>query len=270
MSLPEVCAQQVIKALRISSIEDLRLTNEIAWQRGALVLEERLAGAEARLLICRPRSIITVSTSIGDLNRRRFGATHEIGHLEMHRHQCSVFNCSKGDLDSGGIKNQTSPTLENEANEFASNLLMPDQFFSPLCTDADINLTVIRELSDKFEVSLTAATLRFIRISTEPLALVVSSGGQIRWFEANNDFLKLGLFVDVGKHIGRDTVAFGAFQGASIPVEPHQVSLSAWIRPGHYHPKATLSEQSLSMPSYKSVLSLLWVNEVIDDEDWDD
>jgi len=270
MSLPEVYAQQVIKALRISCIEDLHLTNEIAWQRGALVLEERLTGAEARLIICYPKSIITVSTNTIDFNRRRFGATHEIGHLEMHRHRCTVFNCSKGDLDSGGIKDQTSPTLENEANEFASNLLMPDRFFSPLCKDVDLDLSVISELSQKFKVSLTAAALRFIRISREPLALVVSSRGQIRWFEANNDFLKLGLFVDVGKLLGRETVAFRAFQGTSIPAEPHQVPVSAWMRPGHYHPRATLSEQSLSMPSYKSVVSLLWVNEVIDDDDWAD
>lgn len=270
MSLPEIYAQQVITALRISGIEDLHLTEEIAWQRGAVILEEKLAGSEARLIICRPKSIITVSTTIGDANRRRFGATHEIGHMEMHRNQCSVFNCSKSDLDSGGGKERVSPSLENEANEFASHLLMPDQFYSPLCKEADPNLSVIRDLADKFRVSLTAAALRFIRISKEPLALVISSSSFIRWFEANEDFLKLGLFVDVGNPLGRETVAFRTFQGIPIPARPRQVVLSAWMRPGHYHPKATLSEQSLSMPSYKSVLSLLWVNEVIDDDDWID
>jgi Zn-dependent peptidase ImmA (M78 family) len=269
MSLPEVYAQQVIKALRISCIEDLYLTNEIAWQRGALVLEEALTGAEARLIISYPKSMITVSTNIGDLNRRRFGATHEIGHLEMHKHRCTVFNCSKGDLDSGGMKEHTSPSLENEANEFASNLLMPDQFFSPLTKDTDLDLSIISELSHRFRVSLTAAALRFIRISKEPLALVVSSSSHIRWFDANDDFLKLGLFVDVGKPLSRETIAIRAFQGASIPEKPHQVPLRAWTRPGHYHPKATLSEQSLAMPKYASVLSLLWINEVIDGDDWD-
>jgi Zn-dependent peptidase ImmA (M78 family) len=269
MSLSEIFAQQVITALRITSIEDLHLTEEIAWQRGAVILEEELAGSEARLIICRPRSIITVSTTIGDANRRRFGATHEIGHLEMHRKQCSVFNCSKSDLDSGGLKERVSPSLENEANEFASHLLMPDQFYSPLCKEADPNLAVIRDLAEKFRVSLTAAALRFIRISQEPLALVISTGGQIRWFEANEDFLKLGLFVDVGKVLDRQTIASRAFQGVPIIIDPHQVPLSAWAKPGRYHPKATISEQSLPMPNYKSVLSLLWVNEVIDGDDWD-
>lgn len=269
MSLPEIYAQQVITALRISSIEDLHLTEEIAWQRGAIILEEKLAGSEARLIICRPRSIITVSTTIVDSNRRRFGATHEIGHMEMHRQQCSVFNCSKSDLDSGGINELVNPSMEHEANEFASHLLMPDQFFSPLCREADPNLLVIRDIADKFRVSLTAAVLRFIRISQEPLALVMSTNGQIKWFEANEDFLKLGLFVDIGKQVDRRTIAHRAFQGVPITNDPHQVPLSSWVRPGRYHPKATITEQTLPMPNYKSALSFLWVNEVIDGDDWD-
>lgn len=267
MSFPELTAQRVIKTLGISCIEDLYLTNEIAWQRGALVIEEKLMGAEARLVISFPRSLITVSTNIADANRRRFGATHEIGHLEMHKGQSSVFNCSKEDLDSGGIKIQTSPTMENEANEFAANLLMPEQFFAPLCEGVDLNLDVIGELATTFHVSLTATALRFIQISKEPLAVVVSSNGYIRWFDANRDFYELGLFVDVGNKLSRETQAIRAFQGAPIPAQPKQVSIKAWMRPGRYSSRATLSEQSLSMPNYNSVLSLIWINEIIDDDD---
>ena len=270
MSFPELTAQKVIKALGLSCIEDLYLTNEIAWQRGALVIEEKLTGAEARLIISFPRSIITVSTSIPDANRRRFGATHEIGHLEMHRGQCSVFNCSKDDLDSGGTINRASPTLENEANEFAANLLMPKQFFTPFCEGADLELSVISDIADRFKVSLTAAALRFIQISKEPLAVVVSQNGYVRWFDANKDFYELGLFVNVGNRLDRDTQAIRAFQGESIPAQPRQVPIRAWMRPGRYSPRATLSEQSLSMPKYNSVLSLIWINEVIDDDYWID
>jgi Zn-dependent peptidase ImmA (M78 family) len=269
MSFSEFIAQQLIKDLGISSIEDLFLTNEIAWQRGALVLEEILLGTEARLIICYPRSIITVSTNVADLNRRRFGATHEIGHLEMHRSQCNMFNCSKEDLDSGGIKDRVSPTLENEANEFASKLLMPTQFFSPLCKDAELDLSTISEMANRFRVSLTAAPYRFIQLSSEPLAIVLSSNGYIRWFEANNDFFELGLFVDVGERLRRETNAIRAFQGGTVSAKPCQVPISAWMRPGHYSPRATLSEQSLAMPNYDSVLSLIWINNVIDD-DWID
>lgn len=266
MSFPELAAQRVITALKISCIEDLHLTNEIAFERGALVIEDRLTGAEARLIISYPRSFITVSTNVIDMNRRRFGATHELGHLEMHRGKQSFFNCSKDDLDSGGIKKISSPTMENEANEFAANLLMPKQFFAPLCESAEINFSALGELASKFRVSLTAAALRFIDVSKEPLAVVVSSNGVIRWFDANKDFSNLDLFVDVGSRLHRETQAVKAFQGSSLPAQPRQVPIHAWMRPGHYSPRAKLSEQSISMSSYNSVLSLLWINEVIDDD----
>jgi Zn-dependent peptidase ImmA (M78 family) len=266
MSYPEIVSQNVIKALEISTIEDLYLTDEIAWQRGALILEEELTGSEARLIISRPRSIITISTKISDLNRRRFGKTHEIGHLEMHRHKCDVFNCSKDDLDSGGIKDRVSPTLENEANEFASYLLMPNHFFAPLCKDTEITLSVICELANKFKVSLTATALRFIQILKEPLAVVISSNGIVRWFEANNDFREQGLFIDIGSQLSKETVAIRAFQSVPLPAKPVQVPLRGWMRPGNYSNRATLSEQSLAMPNYNSVLSILWINEVIDDD----
>jgi hypothetical protein len=268
LSFPSIAAQRVITALGISSIEDLHLTKEIAWERGSLVLDETLSGAEARLLIAYPRSIITVSTTIVDPNRRRFGITHEIGHLEMHRGQCSVFNCSKEDLDSGGIRDRVSATLENEANEFAAHLLMPDQFFKPYCKDAKLDLSTIFDLAARFKVSLTAAALRFVQSSPEPLAVVISSNGYIRWFDANKDFFALGLFINVGERLSRETLALRAFQGNSIPVHPEQVPISSWMRPGGFSPNATLSEQSLAMPNYNSVLSLIWINEIVDDDDW--
>ncbi len=270
MSFPSLAAQRVISDLGISCIEDLYLTNEIAWERGALVLEEKLSGAEARLLIAHPRSLITISTAIPDLNRRRFGTTHEIGHLEMHRGQCQVFNCSREDLDSGGLKSRTSPTLENEANEFASCLLMPDQFVRPFCKDLNLNLASVIDLANRFKVSLTASALRFIQVSTEPLAIVISSDGHIRWFEGNKDFFDLGLFVNVGERLSRESLAIRAFQGGSIPSKPGQVPISSWMRQGRYSSKATLSEQSIAMPNYNSVLSFIWINEVIDDDDWFD
>lgn len=268
MSFPESAALRVIGELGINGIEDLYLTNEIAWERGAVVFEEKLSGAEARILISRPQSVITISTAISDLNRRRFGVSHELGHLEMHRRQQQAFNCTKGDLDSGGIKERISPTLENEANEFAAALLMPEIFFAQHCKET-IELSSIQQLANMFRVSLTAAAIRFVNFSLEPLAIVFSYQGCVKWFEMSNDFSKLGLFIRVGERLDRRTLAASAFQNVALPVKITQVPVSAWMRPGQYHPNATIAEQSLAMPNYNSVLSLLWVNETIDgDEDW--
>lgn len=266
MSYPEIVAQKLIESIGILSIDDLMLLNEIAFIRGALVVREKLSGSEAQLLISRPHSLITISTSVTNENRYRFDIAHEIGHLEMHKHKCIIFDCTRDDLDSGSSNNKVSSTLENEANEFASFLLMPSQFINPFCKDKEISTASIRELADRFQVSLTAAALRFICISKEPLAIVLSTNGFIRWFEGNIDFKDLGLFIDVKSKLSNQTIAYRAFQGLTLPTKAMQVPLHAWMRPGPFSQKATLSEQSISMSSFNSVLSLIWINEIIDDD----
>jgi Zn-dependent peptidase ImmA (M78 family) len=60
--------------------------------RGALVRDENLNGAEARLVIFGDRAIISASTHIIEPLQRRFAIAHEIGHLELHR-QISSLAC---------------------------------------------------------------------------------------------------------------------------------------------------------------------------------
>lgn len=266
MSYPEIVSQKIIESIGIISIDDLMLLKEIAFVRGALVVREKLSGSEAQLLISRPHSLITVSTSITNENRYRFDIAHEIGHLEMHKHKCNIFDCSRDDLDSGSSNNKVTPTLENEANEFASFLLMPSQFVVPFCKDKEISVAAVRDMADKFQVSLTASALRFISISKEPLAVAFSTNGSIRWFEGNNDFRELGLFIDVNNKLGNETIAYRAFQGLTLPIKAMQVPIHAWMRPGSYSQRATMSEQSIAIPSFNSVLSLIWINEIIDDD----
>jgi len=85
-------AALIIENLNISSIEDLQLLEQIAFERGAIVTRKHLDVAEARLIVGNPFSVITVSTTIGDHRRQRFSIAHELGHLELHRQEI-VFPC---------------------------------------------------------------------------------------------------------------------------------------------------------------------------------
>lgn len=56
--------------------------------------------------------------------RRFFTIGHEFGHYFMHRNQSSYFLDEKGNIN-GGANDDTLPLLEQQANAFASELLMP-------------------------------------------------------------------------------------------------------------------------------------------------
>ena len=134
MASPYYAAERVLDELGITSPEDLQLLDSIAWERGATVLYKPLRSAEARLAAVGNRAIITISSSVEDPHRRRFSIAHELGHLEMHRHHSSVVLCTGQDIDDWE-KQRAGTSLEREASEFASALLLPERFFASLCKD---------------------------------------------------------------------------------------------------------------------------------------
>lgn len=67
--------------------------------------------------------------------RQRFTLAHELGHFVLHRNSHASFNCDKETIYTGA---DTLKLIEREADEFASNLLMPGdllrQRLAHLCT----------------------------------------------------------------------------------------------------------------------------------------
>lgn len=267
---PYNSAQRLIDELGINERSDLELLEQIAWERGALVTDKKLDGAEARIVIVGRRAIITVSSTIDDPHRRRFSIAHELGHLEMHRRENKVALCTNDDLDDWATR-RSNMNLEQEANEFASALLMPDKFFTPLCEDREPSLDLIADLAEKFNTSLTATALRFTYFAIDACAIVYSKDGRIKWFQGSNEFYELGFFVDVRSKLDPDTMAARYFQGLSLPERQRNVPASTWLVSGNYQRTALIREQSWPMPSYHSVISLLWINEDISgDDDFED
>src|SRR5258708_32393667 len=75
-------ARQVLSALSLNHPCDMEI-DDIAWARGALVKEEKLAGAEGRLVKLSGRGVITIPNNIPSTGRRRFIIAHELGHFEL-------------------------------------------------------------------------------------------------------------------------------------------------------------------------------------------
>jgi hypothetical protein len=268
MSYAEIVAERVIDRVPILAPEDLLLLDEIVWALRGRVVEEPMKGAEAQLLfIPGGRAIITVSTLINSFQRRRFSIAHELGHLQMHREEIRINICTRQDITEAKRANQRD--LEQEANVFASCFLMPTRFIKPyFYPDAGPSMEVIQRVSDQFQVSLTAAACRSIDFSSEPVAVVYLRAGKIQWFKPTQDFLDTDAFVNVGGMVGINTNASRIFKGLSVPDGWHSSRASDWLREGDFRNDAEIKEWSINMMNYESVLSLLWMNEdIYDDED---
>ena len=266
MAFPEYYAEHVLDELGIKSLEDLRLLELIAWERGAMVQYKRLDGTEARLAVVGNRAIIAVSNSIENPCRKRFSIAHELGHLEMHRQNSSVMLCTNEDINDWGGR-RTDANLEREANEFAAALLLPERFFASLCKGEDPSLDLVAGLAETFDVSLTATALRYLNFCDEACAVVFSQDGHIKWFRGSKEFEETGVFIDVRSKLDPSSLAASFFWGRTVRTTPKRVGASTWFEPGRYRDDASIREQSWVMPSYNAVLTLLWVDDDIEDDD---
>jgi Zn-dependent peptidase ImmA (M78 family) len=270
MSFAAQSADHLIDSLGITKRSDLLLLEEIAWTRGILVKEGLLEGSEARLVMAKGRGVITISSSIQDLRRKRFSIAHELGHFELHRAQRGLSLCLSEDIRDG-VSRTAGQDLEQEANEFASALLLPYRFFAPLCKNQEPSLDYIAHLANDFSTSLTATALRYLNFCEEPVAIVYSHDNRIQWFQGSKDFETtredLEFFIDVRARLDRSSLAATMFQGRNLPSKMSRVLASSWFTSGRYEQNATILEHSYFMPTYNATLTLLWIDENIENED---
>lgn len=266
MTKAVAAAEKVLEELSISDVSDLRRLKEIAWVRGAFVRRAYLKGAEARLTVSGDKAVITISTTILNHQRQRFSIAHELGHLEIHRHRTSLTLCVSDDMEIVA-STETSKPLEYEANEFAAELLLPKRFFAEPCLEEDPSLDFISDLAERFDVSLTATALKYLEYCEEPVAIVYSEDGFIRWFQRSEPFKEMELFVDVRGRVDRSSVARYFFDGLTLPLRSRRIPADAWLREGNYRDNARILEQSRSLSS-NSVLTLLWIDNDIEPDGW--
>ena len=260
-------ANRVLDRIPVLVPEDLLLLEKIVWARRGRVVEEPLEGAEAELLLVPgKRSIITVSSGIKNRQRKRFSMAHELGHMEMHREEIKLNICTRQDIaDTGRI---VPHNLEQEANQFASYFLMPTRFVKDHYQDVTRSMDAIRKVAQTFDVSLTAAALRFIDFISEPVAIVFSRAGRIEWFKPTQDFLDTEVFVNIGEAVGSETTAGRMFRGLGAPDRWQEVKPSSWFKKRGFRDDAMVKEWSINMMNYESVLSILWIDDDIYEDDY--
>jgi hypothetical protein len=179
---------------------------------------------------------IIYNSSIKSKGRINFTLGHELGHYLLHRNGEPIF-CSKRDMWAW---DSAYGAREAEANRFASLLLMPyDDFRAQTSEFRRPTLSDFEPLRDRYEVSLTAAILKWLEITRRRAMLVVSKDGFIDWSWGSTPLFKSGVF-------------FRARQ-ETIPVPARSLAASAKDAPGSgiQHPAGVWNDRE---PVFESVL----------------
>ena len=110
--------------------------------------------------------------------RRRFTVAHELGHFVLHRSAQPLFNCDKESVHSGI---DTLKKIEREADDFASNLLMPGDILHKRIDGKRIDFHLLGDLAKEFGVSLEAMCIRLIKFTEQRAVLIYWDHGFLKY-----------------------------------------------------------------------------------------
>lgn len=252
VSIPRVKACGILRDLKIKLPSELSI-EDIAWVRGAIVVENGLQGADARLIYTpgvQP-AIIRVNATIQHVGQRRFAIAHELGHMELKHNPGAPTECGEPQF-SEWYKSQNAQ--EVDANLFAAELLMPEAMFRERLERTVPSVELIEGLAAEFQTTLTATAIRYIDLCEERCALAFSLDGRVIWTRRSPDFHS---WITPGKKVSPCSMAVDFFRTGTLSEKMKTVRRDAWVE--NASERETIEEQSRAMQSYNSVLSLLWI-----------
>lgn len=170
---------------------------------------------------------IAYNTAIKSSGRVNFTLAHEFGHYLLHREALKDgIQCSRRDMMRWNAEHNKR---EAEANEFASYLLMPRNLFEIEMQKDALSLHLFQQAADYFDVSLTAAILKWLSFTTERAMLIVGKDGFVDWVWSSENLRKSGVYLQPKKEpieLPQQSIAAqGDFDGECVEGVNHKAGI---------------------------------------------
>jgi len=253
----EIAAQRILDECGIT--EPLQLELEvILTSKNLIVKEEEMEGADGRIVMGENGGVVTINSQISIPAKKRFVLAHELGHFELHRTKSRIFNDDDDTLNRWYEKNSSSE--ETEANEFAAEFLMPSDIFYGECKGKKFSPVVIENLATRFQVSKTAAILRFVKQGNHPICVVYCKDNRMKWWKKSEDF-RYFLNFNYNQKPPANSVAYEIFTTPNRyygDEQQQKILKSTWFELKRDERDTIFYEFCLFASSYNYTLSVLW------------
>ena len=201
---------------------------------------------------------IAYPTHINNQGFKRFSVAHELGHYRLPGHIDAVLDARGQHFSKAGFR--STDRYEQEADHFASALLMPAKLFAAAAARAGDGLQAIETLQATCETSLEATAIRYVQTSRDPVAVIRSSGSTIDYAVMSSPLMDFpGL-----DWIRKDTPLPSASTTAEFNADVENVArsrrtegqsyLQDWFNGVH---RQEIVEEVVGLGSYGKVLTVL-------------
>lgn len=250
--LAKANARRLLKDLFLDMPEKVDLY-AIAGCKDIFIEERVLDTCEGELVFNNGIGIISIDAGLAEAGQKRFTIAHELGHYFNSGKSANSFFCSG--LDIRGIRQNI--TAEVDANDFAAELLMPEEWFRNYTKGKKFSKDVLSRTAEYFNVSLSAAAMRYALIGNHPTAIIMSRDGVVKWSVINKYFPFQ--FIRTGSEVTSSSYAYEFFKGEKISADPEIILADAWFWEDlTYKKDYFLCEQNIPMYRYNAVLTVLW------------
>ena len=191
------------------------------WKRSHTASERKciivdFANCEAQIIGFKDCAVVYVSSDTSP-HRKRFSTGHELGH--WHHHRGKSFVCRSSDI--GNPIDEKSKDAERQADAYSGDLILPPFMVGPLLErKGEVSLEGIIELATIFNSSITAAAIRTIRMTRQPLILVAHNLLERMWQWPSINAGRIRVRNDVDARSSAFTILSGKGQKSIIRKEP--------------------------------------------------
>ena len=199
-------ARRLIKKYGYESPDEIDLI-DLLYKEGLYLKYEPSDSYQGKIVFNKHAGIITLNLNLENENQKRYVIAHEMGHFFNER--ALTRSLPKGEKVKGEEKVEVKHEFkrdryhdfidtntksiedlihEKEANQFAVELLMARRWVVEAVSGKLLGVSLLKEVAEKFRVSLTAAALRYAELYKDAMAVILSKDKRIEWMTCNKNF----------------------------------------------------------------------------------
>lgn len=199
--------------------------------------------------------LIGYRQDIKEPGRVAFTIAHELGHWELHPQHSQAIACTAGDIAA-----YKGTGIEQEANAFAAELLMPTPMLAQQLRYASPTIQRAIQVATTFGTSLTAAAIRVVELIDFPAIVVLSADNRVSWAIASPK-ARPYFSVQRGDRIDDQALAWNCLTEPDELEEPVSVDPTAWFSRDRNSHRLQVWEQSAVLGDYDLVLTIVSFDE---------
>lgn len=214
---------------------------------------------------------ILYATNIPSEGFQRFSVSHELGHYFLDGHIDHVLPKDGFHASHAGFI--SADPYELEADHFAAGLLMPSGLFKPALNKVSIGLSAVESIANLCKTSLTATAIRYAELTSEAVAVIISSGPSIDYCflsEAMKSLPEL-TWLRKGSPVPRstETARMNADPGRILRADrtDNEIDVMDWLGGTR---SAIVTEEVVGLGRYGKTLTILSSESLGQDDDEDE